>query len=223
MIRYRWPRLGRSQPSRRGRRTGPRRASGQRRRRRIVAGGARQARTGADAGLAGTCRPVGAVRPHRTRASTSTASSKSDQPLQLRPARHRRRAGRGPHGPLPRPRRRRLDTPIVVHDPTRENVLAHQRVNETVMREHTVIPMSFGTVFKTDEDIIELLRSAYDAFNDVLEQDAGQVRVRPQGALGSRPDHPGDRGRGRGHPPAARARSRRRRGRPTSRACSTAA
>ena len=33
--------------------------------------------------------------------------------------------------------------------PTRDNVLAHQRVNETVMREHTVLPMSFGTMFKT--------------------------------------------------------------------------
>ncbi len=62
------------------------------------------------------------------------------------------------------------NTPIVVQDPTRENVLAHQRVNETVMQKHTVIPMSFGTVFKTDDDIMELLRSAYDAFSDVLNK-----------------------------------------------------
>ena len=62
------------------------------------------------------------------------------------------------------------DTPIEVHDPTRENVLSHERVNETVMRKHTVIPMSFGTVFKTREDILELLRSAYDAFHDVLKK-----------------------------------------------------
>src|SRR4029453_19301601 len=62
------------------------------------------------------------------------------------------------------------NTPMVVQDPTRDNVLAHQRVNETVMQQHTVIPMSFGTVFKTDEDIIELLRSAYDAFTDVLNK-----------------------------------------------------
>ncbi|MBA3297802.1 MAG: GvpL/GvpF family gas vesicle protein, partial [Acidobacteria bacterium] len=41
------------------------------------------------------------------------------------------------------------NTPMVVQDPTRDNVLAHQRVNETVMQQHTVIPMSFGTVFKT--------------------------------------------------------------------------
>jgi hypothetical protein len=62
------------------------------------------------------------------------------------------------------------NTPIVVQEPTRDNVLAHQRVNETVMQQHTVIPMSFGTVFKTDEDIMELLRSAYDAFTDVLNK-----------------------------------------------------
>jgi hypothetical protein len=62
------------------------------------------------------------------------------------------------------------NTPMVVQDPTRENVLAHQRVNETVMQKHTVIPMSFGTVFKTDDDIMELLRSAYDAFSDVLNK-----------------------------------------------------
>src|SRR5690242_1061383 len=60
------------------------------------------------------------------------------------------------------------DIPLVPLDSTRENVLAHERVNETVMRDHTVIPMSFGTIFKTREDIVELLRSAYEAFKDVL-------------------------------------------------------
>ncbi|HET8646823.1 MAG TPA: GvpL/GvpF family gas vesicle protein, partial [Vicinamibacteria bacterium] len=62
------------------------------------------------------------------------------------------------------------DTPIDVFDATRENVLAHERVNEAVMRKHTVIPMSFGTVFKTKDDILELLRAAYEAFNDVLNK-----------------------------------------------------
>jgi Gas vesicle synthesis protein GvpL/GvpF len=62
------------------------------------------------------------------------------------------------------------NTPMVVQDPTKDNVLAHQRVNETVMQHHTVIPMSFGTLFKTDDDIMELLRSAYDAFSDVLNK-----------------------------------------------------
>ncbi len=62
------------------------------------------------------------------------------------------------------------DTPIRIYDPTRENVLAHELVNETVMREHTVIPMSFGTIFRTRDDIIELLKSTYRAFDDVLEK-----------------------------------------------------
>ncbi len=62
------------------------------------------------------------------------------------------------------------DTPIRIYDPTRENVLAHEMVNETVMREHTVIPMSFGTIFRTKDDIVELLKSTYRAFDDVLEK-----------------------------------------------------
>ncbi len=62
------------------------------------------------------------------------------------------------------------DTPIVIYDPTRDNVLAHEFVNETVMREHTVIPMSFGTVFRSEDDVSELLRSTYQAFSDVLSK-----------------------------------------------------
>ena len=62
------------------------------------------------------------------------------------------------------------DTPLKVYDPTRENVLAHEYVNEMVMREFTLIPMSFGTLFRTEGDIVELLRSTYDTFSDVLNK-----------------------------------------------------
>jgi len=62
------------------------------------------------------------------------------------------------------------DTPIRIYDPTRENVLAHEFVNETVMRDYTVIPMSFGTIFRTRDDIIELLKSTYKALEDVLHK-----------------------------------------------------
>jgi len=62
------------------------------------------------------------------------------------------------------------DTPIVIYDPTRDNVLAHEFVNETVMKEHTLIPMSFGTVFRSEDDVTELLRSTYQAFSDVLDK-----------------------------------------------------
>jgi hypothetical protein len=62
------------------------------------------------------------------------------------------------------------DAPLGVLDPTRDNVLAHQRVNETVMSKHTVLPMSFGTVFKTRDDVTAFLKSAYRAFSDVLDK-----------------------------------------------------
>jgi hypothetical protein len=52
--------------------------------------------------------------------------------------------------------------------PSRADVIAHQRVNEVVMRDYTVLPMSFGTIFETRADVRELLRSAYKAFRSVL-------------------------------------------------------
>ena len=67
------------------------------------------------------------------------------------------------------------DTPLKVYDPTRENVLAHEYVNEVVMREFTLIPMSFGTLFRTEGDIVELLRSTYDTFDDVLQKIEGKL------------------------------------------------
>src|SRR5687767_874857 len=67
------------------------------------------------------------------------------------------------------------DTPIRIYDPTRENVLAHEFVNETVMKDHTVLPMSFGTIFRTSEDIVELIKSTAKALEDVLEKMQGKI------------------------------------------------
>jgi len=67
------------------------------------------------------------------------------------------------------------NTPLVVYDPTRENVFAHEQVNETVMREFTVLPMAFGALFRTEEDIVELIRGTYDALRDVLTKMEGKV------------------------------------------------
>src|SRR4051812_39537753 len=67
------------------------------------------------------------------------------------------------------------NTPIVVYDPTRENVFAHEQVNETVMREFTVLPMAFGALFRTEQDIVELMRGTYDALHDVFAKMEGKV------------------------------------------------
>jgi hypothetical protein len=66
-------------------------------------------------------------------------------------------------------------TSVFIFDPTRENALSHEHVIETVMKTHTIIPMSFGTVFRTDDDIREVLRSIYPSVKDVLKQMGGKV------------------------------------------------
>ena len=66
-------------------------------------------------------------------------------------------------------------TNVFIFDPTRENALAHEHVIESVMKAHTIIPMSFGTVFRTDDDIREVLRSIYPSLKDVLKQMSGKL------------------------------------------------
>jgi Gas vesicle synthesis protein GvpL/GvpF len=62
-------------------------------------------------------------------------------------------------------------TPLVVYDPTRENALAHEHVNEVAIEQgFTPVPMSFGTLFKTEKDIVEFLEDTYDALRDVLQK-----------------------------------------------------
>ncbi len=67
------------------------------------------------------------------------------------------------------------NTTVFIFDPTRENALAHEHVIETVMKSYTIIPMSFGTVFRTDDDIREVLKSIYPSLKDVLNQMAGKL------------------------------------------------
>jgi len=66
-------------------------------------------------------------------------------------------------------------TPVAIFDPTRDNVLAHEHVIETIMKAHTIIPMSFGTVFRTDQDIVEVLKSIEPSLKDVLKQMADKL------------------------------------------------
>src|SRR5438105_1096945 len=67
------------------------------------------------------------------------------------------------------------NTSVYIFDPTRENALAHEHVIESVMKSYTIIPMSFGTVFRTDDDIREVLKSIYPSLKDVLNQMAGKL------------------------------------------------
>jgi gas vesicle protein GvpL/GvpF len=65
-------------------------------------------------------------------------------------------------------------TPVFIFDPTRDNALAHEHVVETVMKNHAIVPMAFGTVFRTAEDIKQVLKSIHGSLKDVLRQMAGK-------------------------------------------------
>ncbi|HEU5163261.1 MAG TPA: GvpL/GvpF family gas vesicle protein [Thermoanaerobaculia bacterium] len=65
--------------------------------------------------------------------------------------------------------------PLIIFDPTRENALAHEHDNEIVMRDFTVLPMSFGTVFRTEDDIRAFLQGTYEALIEVLEKMEGKI------------------------------------------------
>ncbi len=69
------------------------------------------------------------------------------------------------------------EVPLQVFDPTRENIVAHETVNKTVMEDFTVIPMSFGTLFRTEDDILALLDSTEDALRDVLDKMEHKVEM----------------------------------------------
>lgn len=66
-------------------------------------------------------------------------------------------------------------TPVFIFDPTRDNALAHEHVIETVMKNYTIVPMAFGTVFRTADDIKEVLKSIYPSLKDVLQQMTGKL------------------------------------------------
>jgi hypothetical protein len=60
---------------------------------------------------------------------------------------------------------------LMVYDPTRENALTHEHVNEVMIDNNfTPVPMSFGTLFKTEDDTKEFLKDTYKELRDVLRK-----------------------------------------------------
>lgn len=59
--------------------------------------------------------------------------------------------------------------PALVVDPTRAHLLVHQRVTEAVLREHTLLPVAFGTVLRSEAQVRALLRDAHDALAGALD------------------------------------------------------
>jgi len=62
-------------------------------------------------------------------------------------------------------------------DPTRQNVRAHTMVQEGLLRTYTVLPMGFGMIADSREDVLRLLEKDYQGLVDELMRLAGKVEV----------------------------------------------
>jgi hypothetical protein len=70
------------------------------------------------------------------------------------------------------------DVPGLKMNVSRENLLDHQRVLEEVLSRADVLPLSFGTVADSDEEVREvLLRGGYYALHEQLEYTRGCVEL----------------------------------------------
>jgi len=72
------------------------------------------------------------------------------------------------------------DSPVVQYESTRQNMVAHEKVLEAVMKEFTLLPVRFGTVTDSTspvQDIQKLLSSRFNEFQELLRDMEGKVEL----------------------------------------------
>lgn len=69
------------------------------------------------------------------------------------------------------------DTELEEIDPTRKNVLAHTTVQDTLLKEYELLPMSFGMIANTESEVRELLERNYDGLIRELKHLSGRIEV----------------------------------------------
>jgi hypothetical protein len=69
-------------------------------------------------------------------------------------------------------------SPIVRYAVTRENSIAHAKVLEQAMEEHTVLPVRYCTIAENEETIIEkILKNRYQEFIDLIRKMEGKMEL----------------------------------------------
>jgi len=69
------------------------------------------------------------------------------------------------------------DSALKTYEVTREKLLAHEQVIREVMKEHTIIPMTFGTVAKDKKDVENMLERMYAEFEQVLKRIEDKLQI----------------------------------------------
>lgn len=70
------------------------------------------------------------------------------------------------------------DAPVKQYPTTRENLIAHEKAIEEVMRQgYSILPVRFGTVAGSAQDIRDVLRKRYREFKDLLHDMDDKVEM----------------------------------------------
>lgn len=70
------------------------------------------------------------------------------------------------------------EVPMKIYHPNRQNLLMHQNAVAAIMdKNDTVIPISFGNVFKSKEDVKVLLENLYPQFEKLFPAIKGKIEV----------------------------------------------
>lgn len=70
------------------------------------------------------------------------------------------------------------EVPQKIYHPKRENLMMHQQVISRVMEQSdTVVPISFGNVFRSKEDVEALLENLYPQFETLFPAIKGKIEI----------------------------------------------
>lgn len=70
------------------------------------------------------------------------------------------------------------EVPMKIYHPNKENLMMHQNVISSVMEQKdTVIPISFGNLFKTKEDVEVVLKNLYPQFEKLFPEIKGKIEL----------------------------------------------
>ncbi|MBE3117281.1 MAG: GvpL/GvpF family gas vesicle protein [Candidatus Atribacteria bacterium] len=69
------------------------------------------------------------------------------------------------------------DSPIMKYRLSRDNMIAHEKAIEEVMKEHQVLPVRFCTIAESEEKIMKILEKEHDRFVELLKAIAGKTEL----------------------------------------------
>ncbi|MFC4735077.1 GvpL/GvpF family gas vesicle protein [Bacillus daqingensis] len=69
------------------------------------------------------------------------------------------------------------EAPVKIYEPNRKNAKAHQDTVAAVMKDCTVIPVSFGNVVESEADVKEFASQLYGKFKQIFPKIEGKMEV----------------------------------------------